>query len=330
MAPKVDITTSPQEIGDLARTLPVYQAHVAELKPTAQLWRIVLGGLLVPAGQAVATVVLFGLAALVLAALTRESFDWHFISLTEARTPFAVLVLLFTFSGFVAGVLAAMRFVHKAPTALLLGQNRSFDWRGFYRATAIFAAIGTVALLLASRLGQFEANLALGLWLLYLLPVALVVFVQVFAEELAFRGYLQSMLAARFASPLVWGGVPTVLFGLLHLGTALQFGANAWLYIMAPTLLGGIAAHLTVRTGNLAAATGFHFANNALIILLVAPPGPLGQFSLYTFDFDPNNIEAVRPIILGNIGLILLSYAIFLMLTPPKVPSTIATAPPPD
>ncbi|WP_338153259.1 CPBP family intramembrane glutamic endopeptidase [Pseudophaeobacter leonis] len=58
----------------------------------------------------------------------------------------------------------------------------------------------------------------LGFWpWLGLLPLSLLaVLVQVSAEEVVFRGYLQQALAARFKSPVIWLVAPSALFGLAH------------------------------------------------------------------------------------------------------------------
>ena len=58
-----------------------------------------------------------------------------------------------------------------------------------------------------------------------LLPLGIAgLFCQVFAEEVAFRGYLQTQLAARFTSPVIWMSLPALGFGLLQALLAQEIG----------------------------------------------------------------------------------------------------------
>ena len=95
-----------------------------------------------------------------------------------------------------------------------------------------------------------EMNMAVSTWLLWL-PVALVaVVLQTGAEELLFRGYLQSQLAARFRSQAIWLLIPSILFGFAHFGPGLPLNA-ALGYVVFATLFGLMAADLTSRTGTI-------------------------------------------------------------------------------
>ena len=100
-----------------------------------------------------------------------------------------------------------------------------------------------------------------------------------------FRGYLQSQLAARFAHPLVWMGVPSILFGLLHYDPVLA-GDNAWVLAVWAAAFGVAAADLTARAGTLGPALALHFINNLFAIFITAPERDLDGLSLYTFPLS--------------------------------------------
>lgn len=298
--------------------LAQYLNDVAPLRPRAGIWRILLGLAFAVAGQIVATVVIFALYAVVTSATTDMGFGEALDRAGALRSPGSLIAVLLTFIGPILGVWLAMRWLHKAGTGILMGHSGQLDIALFNRAAAIFLVLGVAAFLVTLPLQGLERNLPMSRWLVWVAPALVVTFVQVFAEELLFRGYLQSHLAARFRSPLIFVGIPTLIFGAAHASNAAAFGANAWIVLLAPTLIGLMAAHLTVRTGNLGPAVGLHFANNTLGLLLVAVPGPFGQLSLFLHPFDIQDVATVRPFIIGNLAFLGLAYIAFLALVPPR------------
>ena len=118
--------------------------------------------------------------------------------------------------------------------------------------------------------------------------------IQTGTEELLFRGYLQQQLAARFPAAWVWMGVPSLAFGMLHFSTE-QYGASAWFVVIWAVCFGLAAADLTARTGNLGAAIGMHFANNAATLLLVGLYGRMDGLALYNAVVDLSQPFAQLP-----------------------------------
>ena len=130
---------------------------------------------------------------------------------------------------------------------------------------------------------------------------------QTAAEELAFRGYLLQGLAARFRSRLLWWGAPALLFGLLHWSPR-----EGWPAVLAAAALGLILADVTARSGNLSAAIGLHFANNAVALLVVAMPSPLAGLSLFVAGVDPADAATVQLLLLSDLAVTLIAYAVWL------------------
>jgi uncharacterized protein len=151
---------------------------------------------------------------------------------------------------------------------------------------------------------------AWALWLPLALPAILV---QVAAEELAFRGYLMQGLAARFRARAVWLGVPALPFGILH-WNPVEFGANAWLVVVASVVAGLVLGDVTARSGNLSLAVGLHFANNAVALLIVALPSPLAGLSLFVYPVDPGDAAALRPLLALDLAVILAAWGVWLAL----------------
>jgi membrane protease YdiL (CAAX protease family) len=112
----------------------------------------------------------------------------------------------------------------------------------------------------------------------------------------AFRGYLQSQLAARFASPMVWLVLPALAFGLLHMDTV-TYGANGWLVMVWATGFGLAAGDLTARFGTLGPATALHLVNNFSAILVAAPKGQFDGLALYVYPFSLGEAGAVAAVL---------------------------------
>jgi hypothetical protein len=141
-------------------------------------------------------------------------------------------------------------------------------------------AAGIVFAVLGVSLGlwsfQYDAvpNLPVSIWAL-LLPLTLLgLVVQTGAEEVLFRGYMQSQLAARFRSPIAWlrDPKPAVRDRALRSHAA---GDNAWLVVGVGRDVRSSAADLTARTGSIGAAWGFHFANNTVAIAILSTGGTI-------------------------------------------------------
>lgn len=106
-----------------------------------------------------------------------------------------------------------------------------------------------------------------------LMPVTLAALLtQVGAEELFYRGYVQSQIAARFNSPWVWLTVPNLLFAYAHWDSAAPLN-DAIQYVVWAFCFGVAASDLTARTGNLGAAAGFHLANNIYAFMFFGDEG---------------------------------------------------------
>ncbi|HBS98322.1 MAG TPA: CPBP family intramembrane metalloprotease, partial [Citreicella sp.] len=87
-------------------------------------------------------------------------------------------------------------------------------------------------------------------WLALLPLTLLALLVQTGSEEILFRGYLQSQLAARLPWPAVWLVLPSALFALGHHAPAI-YGANAGLVTLWAFVFGLAMADLTARSGTL-------------------------------------------------------------------------------
>jgi hypothetical protein len=175
-------------------------------------------------------------------------------------------------------------------------------------ATLAVVLIYAPLLALAFWLDPPVPGLPLARWLI-LLPLALpLLFLQIAAEELLFRGYLQQQLAARFAWRVVWFWGPAVIFALLHASP--QAGANLPLVLIAALTFGLIAADLSERTGSLGAAMGLHFANNFFGIFVLATQGTITGMALHVTT-TPQSETGLQSLSMGaSIPVLLLAWGL--------------------
>ncbi|MEM8848548.1 MAG: CPBP family intramembrane glutamic endopeptidase [Pseudomonadota bacterium] len=250
-----------------------------------QLWRTLLGAFLTMIlGTALA------LIAIIIASTALNPHDFDSLDYTiwsdgffAGQTPAGLVSGFAAMGGLVAVLAIVMRLLHRRRLRDLLGPEAVW---AFGAGVGVF----TAATILSQPLFIAEdliPNAPFRTTLLWLIPILAAVLIQTGAEEAVFRGYLQTQLAARFATPWLWLVLPSVLFGALHMDwiTIALTGAVPMAdlaYFLSATLSGLLWADLTRVTGGIAMAWGAHFATNASIILFVSPRGDYDAISLYT------------------------------------------------
>ena len=251
-----------------------------------QLWRTLLGLVLTGAVFALVGMGLVIGAVLVLGMSRQE--------LAEAATPLSALMIFLPFLGFHIGLALVLPLLHKRNYLSLFGPSLRLNLRHFrygMGAIGLLAVAGFVVTGLEQLLWPGAPEIVqvrpLGGWLLWLPIVIPVVFIQSLAEELVFRGYLLGQLRARFRSLWVCAVLPSALFGVLHFAPG-TWGLNAYMYVLNTTLVGVIACLVTLRTGNLGAAAGLHFANN-LLALGLGVKGELEGLTLFALVVTPDS-----------------------------------------
>ncbi|MEO8244407.1 MAG: type II CAAX endopeptidase family protein [bacterium] len=270
--------------------MPPYQSpyaalndFVAPARSKAQIWRI-LGGLLIAAAFGV--LASQAILAVVVAALGRTDARSALLRLATGSTPAGVIELLFSYVPLAAGIALGLWLMSRRGLFSLIGPlgpaARNFLW-----VATPMTLLWLAVMPLSVQDGTVHQNLTVWQQLPWLPFAVLGLLIQTGTEELLFRGYLQQHLAARFRSRWVWMVLPALLFGLVHYSQQ-QFGYVAWAVVAWSALFGLVAADLTARTGNLGAAIGLHFANNASAVLMVGLADNLGGLALYTSSVDPS------------------------------------------
>ncbi|MEP3300119.1 MAG: type II CAAX endopeptidase family protein [Pseudoruegeria sp.] len=281
-----------------------YRPHDQFVDPARkmpQLWRLVVGLVIVGVLYLIAGTTLF--TAVIGLSLNPSAMLAEAIS----GNPLITLALLIGFGFMTLGTMIAARLLHKRTPSTLIGPISIVITNFVLALIAALAMQLLVFLLPPYVMPPLIHNLAPPTWFALLAISLPALFIQVSAEEILFRGYIQQQLAARFRSPLIWMVLPSVLFAVGHYDPA-SSGENAVLMVLWALMFGLLAADLTARTGNLGAAIALHFVNNAFAILLIAPPGPLSGVALYTLPFELSELPLADPLILIDLGVVLCSW----------------------
>ena len=284
-----------------------YDAHSAFVAPArrrAEIWRLLLGLVLIVA-------IVLGLTALFHIAVLTYGGDALHLDITRlegtGQTAAGVLTLLYSFLIMTLAVVVVTAQLHRRSPLTLLGPI-PLMMRQFGAVVAVLIALG-IAIAVLPPWG-FDDPVSAGLpplrWLL-LLPLALLaVLIQTSAEEILFRGYLQQQLAARFRSPVIWMVAPALLFGVLHYRP--DAGANGGLIMLWAAGFALAAADLTARAGTLGPAIGLHFMSNASALLILSAEGTLSGLALFRLQIDMADPVALRPYLLIDATMILIGW----------------------
>lgn len=196
-----------------------------------------------------------------------------------------LIIFLMSFIPIWLGTGAVTRLLFGFSLPHLYGQSGKIRWSDFhvgFVCVFVFVLLLEVLVFAVTWIigaAPYMRNSAVPLleWLIYLLPFLVLIFLQVGAEELFFRGYLLRLVYSRKAS-LFWAVyVPSCLFGLAHLDP-ITYGFNSLLYVLNTALTGVILCFITLWRRNIAMAMGIHFAVNISAILIIGQgDSPIGS-----------------------------------------------------
>lgn len=281
-----------------------HEAFIIAARAKPEIWRLILGSALIVVTQVGLIFLLFGYLTGRYGMLVANTL---FDRMSQGDTPGGMLLLLYSFLGLALGPIVAVRLIHGRPAGTLFGQDRYMTVNNFFMV--LLPVLGLQLLVLPLLLSDpaIRPGLDLGSFLFYL-PFALPgIMIQTGAEELAFRGYIQQQLAARFKTRWIWMGLPAAVFAYGHYLPG-EFGANAGIIALWAGVFALLAADLTARTGNLGAALGFHLANNVMALLVVGLSGNLDGLTLWSLSADMTDPSVVRPMLAVDFMLMLTSW----------------------
>jgi membrane protease YdiL (CAAX protease family) len=160
-----------------------------------------------------------------------------------------------------AGCLIGVRFVHRRPVACVFTDGRPFRFRLAVQSAGLWAVLwlaGTVAVPGGwNHLAQRAGEVPLAWWPALSVVTLCAIALQSTNEEVVFRGYLLTRVAAWVKRPWLAVCVMAIVFTAMHANSSLA----AKTAIAAIAIAFGAAC---VRAGTLAPMIGAHAAQNAL------------------------------------------------------------------
>ena len=279
-----------------------YEALIAPARAKASLLRLILGLVI----TALLYMLLLSLSWQVLLSVMGEAWFEQTLQVPDPSRPSQMFVMLGSFGFLTAAVSFTVWSLHHHSPLLLIGDFARARAQ-FFRTMIRLFALATVVAVITSNSSTLVQNLPLS-QRLGLLPLSLAfLLIQVSAEELVFRGYLQSQLAALGLHRIVWIVIPSVIFGLLHYDPAVMGAAAPWM-VLSTTLFGVIAADLTARSGTLGPAIAFHFVWNFYSIIFCGFSDYLGGLALFSYDFSITDEERLISLVPYDAAFLLLAY----------------------
>ena len=281
-----------------AHTLPAayapLAAYIAPARARGALWRIgatlammILGFIILT--QAALTLV-NALANAVVGPFWAEAI-WR--TMEGGRSALGVIAVLAGFLPLAIGLALAVRVLHDRRWTTLLGPAK-LTWRSMLWVGGGLVLLQAVLMPIQIAAPEAGRHLTFAQQLPWLVPALLGILIQASTEEALFRGYLLQQLAVRTLSPLVWMGLPALLFAALHLdpsaGAAdmIWSGGAAFMFSLA-------AADLTARSGTLGPAIGLHAASNIGGILMVGMYGKMDGLAAWNLVLGPSQPWASLP-----------------------------------
>ena len=279
-----------------------YEALIAPARAKASLLRLILGLVI----TTLLYMLLLSLSWQVLLSVMGEAWFEQTLQVPGPSSPSQMFVMLGSFGFLTAAVSFTVWSLHHHSPLLLIGDFARAKAQ-FFRTMIRLFALATVVAVITSNSSTVVQNLPLSQWL-GLLPLSLAfLLIQVSAEELVFRGYLQSQSAALGLHRIVWIVIPSAIFGLLHYDPAVMGAAAPWM-VLSTTLFGVIAADLTARSGTLGPAIAFHFVWNFYSIIFCGFSDYLGGLALFSYDFSITDEERLISLVPYDAAFLLLAY----------------------
>ncbi len=284
---------------------PAFARFTAPARRRPELWRLVLGLGIIAACYFGWIAAMSGLLWLIPGP---ERLNAGLRGVGPGGDPWSVIALLFTFVGPWVGTWAAVRLLHGRSLGSVIGRG-PVVLRDFVAGLVVTALAALAGLLLLPFAPPLEPATPAAIWLAFL-PLALFgLLIQTGAEEVVFRGYMQQQLAARFATPVIWMGLPAALFGLAHYAPGIE-PVSPWLIVLVTGFFGLIAADLTARSGNIGIAWGLHFANNVLAVLVISAMAGLDGLALFRIADVNAGAMGLEALLVADMALMALVWAL--------------------
>lgn len=209
-----------------------------------------------------------------------------------------LIILLLSLISLLGGLILGIKFIHKRTVISYITAHKDINWKEMAFSAGLWFALVSLLTLISylidptSLIFTFNLNLFIVSLFICLLMVPL----QVFAEELLFRGYLLQGFYNVVKRPWFPVAVTSLLFTLAHttfLYSDVSAVINLTLYYLS---FGIFAAVMTLLRNGIETAIGIHLATNLFGFLIVSAPS-YGSSAVFTSTRDVSefNIYDLLP-----------------------------------
>jgi hypothetical protein len=176
-----------------------------------------------------------------------------------------------SFPLFLAGIVLAVRVLHRRPIRSLVTPRETIAWQRVWQGFWVWGllALSVTAVEILLHPGSFRWNpVGLGRYLLFAALALVFTPLQTTTEELFFRGYLLQAVGRLLRTPIVAAIINGVLFMVPHLANP-EVSAGPVLLMLYYFGMGAFFSWITLRDGTAELALGAHAANNLFVALLI-------------------------------------------------------------
>jgi membrane protease YdiL (CAAX protease family) len=205
----------------------------------------------------------------------------------EPARPLSYVYDLLCWLPYLLPPLMVLPMVHGVSWRRAFSYGGGFRWLDFCRAaTALLLLLGLASALIYFHEPQQHQARWPGIGALPWIALGLgAVLVQTLAEDTFFLGYLHRTWGAVLALRLPVATAVATIFILGHLGNS-DVQRDVLLALISFAIMGAISIAVLLRTQNLAASAGLHWANNAVILLRPGAPEEVTPLALVIYT-DP-------------------------------------------
>lgn len=262
-----------------------YAHMLASAQRRPERWRVIIGLIIAFLASAILTPLYLG----VIGANVTELRAFEFMpdgTINIGTTRGGLLLVLSSFAILLMATALTAKHLHNRSLKDLVGPGDVLRTQ-FWLVLKWCAGLTFVVLLLPLGDTDIETHrqVSIATWLMWLPLGAVGLMIQVVAEEIFFRGYLQTQLVTATKSYSKGMVLAALIFGLGHISTSIE-GPAALFPVIWATLFGLVAGDLTARTGSLGPALAIHFLNNTLAMFISPTEGQLSGFGLWVREVD--------------------------------------------
>lgn len=254
-----------------------------------------------------------GVALRINAILSDGVADWAAVAIADALAAFAVIMVPLALT--LLGVLVVVAVIHERPWRTVISARAAFDWRGFAASLGVIAGLLPIGLALGVLAAPDDVEVVFdaGRYLVFLPWVAVLLPLQVLAEEVLFRGYLLQLVSRLTHSGAIRIAAPAVVFVCAHLpNKEIDFG-GVWAVLFF-AVLGVYLTVLAIKGNGLEYALGFHAGLNVFALSIITSSAASMPAPTIFFDRAPNFPLGVA----GMVVYCALHYRIVFALAPPR------------